>query len=73
MQVSSEIHQQQPIISGLPKKPERKGLSTEHGTEPGYNGVEYRYSATILKPEALEIGAEAGGRVRQAPGRAEPV
>jgi hypothetical protein len=31
------------------------GLSTKHGTEPGYNGVEYRYSATILKPEVLEM------------------
>jgi hypothetical protein len=30
------------------------GLNTRHGTEPGYNGVEYRYAATITKPEALE-------------------
>ena len=30
-------------------------LNTKHGTEPGYNGVEYRYSATILKPEVLEM------------------
>ena len=30
-------------------------LNTKHGSEPGYNGVEYRYSATILKPEALEM------------------
>ncbi len=31
------------------------GLDTKHGTEPGFNGVEYRYHATILKPEALEM------------------
>jgi hypothetical protein len=31
------------------------GLNTKHGTEPGYAGVEYRYSATILKPEVLEM------------------
>jgi hypothetical protein len=30
-------------------------LNTKHGSEPGYNGVEYRYVATILKPEALEM------------------
>jgi len=30
------------------------GLNTKHGTEPGFNGVEYRYAATILKPEVLE-------------------
>ena len=24
------------------------GLDTKHGTEPGFNGVEYRYHATIL-------------------------
>jgi hypothetical protein len=30
-------------------------LNTKHGTEPGFNGVEYRYSATILKPEVLEM------------------
>jgi hypothetical protein len=30
------------------------GLNTKHGSEPGFNGVEYRYAATILKPEALE-------------------
>jgi hypothetical protein len=29
-------------------------LNTRHGTEPGFNGVEYRYSATILKPEVLD-------------------
>ncbi|WP_406693620.1 hypothetical protein V5E97_21550 [Singulisphaera sp. Ch08] len=31
------------------------GLNTKHGSEPGYNGVEYRYDATITKPEALEM------------------
>jgi hypothetical protein len=31
------------------------GLNTKHGTEPGYAGVEFRYSATILKPEVLEM------------------
>jgi hypothetical protein len=31
------------------------GLDTKHGTEPGYTGVEFRYSATILKPEVLEM------------------
>ena len=30
-------------------------LNTKHGSEPGYNGVEYRYLATIQKPEALEL------------------
>jgi len=31
------------------------GLNTKHGTEPGYAGVEFRYSATIRKPEVLEM------------------
>jgi hypothetical protein len=31
------------------------GLNTKHGTEPGYNGVEFRYIAEIRKPEALEM------------------
>ncbi len=31
------------------------GLDTKNGTEPGYNGVEFRFSAVILKPEALGI------------------
>ena len=31
------------------------GLNTKNGTEPGYNGVEFRYSAIMLKPEALGI------------------
>jgi hypothetical protein len=30
-------------------------LNTKHGTEPGFNGVEYRYAAMIKKPEALEL------------------
>jgi hypothetical protein len=31
------------------------GLNTKNGTEPGFNGVEFRYSAVMLKPEALGI------------------
>ena len=31
------------------------GLNTRHGSEPGFNGVEYRYAATITKPEVLEM------------------
>jgi hypothetical protein len=31
------------------------GLNTKQGTEPGYGGIEYRYAATIQKPEVLEI------------------
>ena len=31
------------------------GLNTKQGTEPGINGVEFRYSAVILKPEVLEM------------------
>jgi hypothetical protein len=31
------------------------GLSTRHGVEPGFNGVEFHYVATITKPEALEM------------------
>ena len=31
------------------------GLNTKHGSEPGFNGVEYRYSATLRKPEVLEM------------------
>jgi hypothetical protein len=30
------------------------GLNTKHGTEPAYNGLEYKYVAEIKKPEALE-------------------
>ena len=30
-------------------------LNTKHGSEPGYNGVEFRYVAEIKKPEALEM------------------
>jgi hypothetical protein len=33
-------------------------LNTKNGTEPGYNGVEYRFSAVILKPESLKIVLE---------------
>jgi hypothetical protein len=31
------------------------GLNTKHGSEPGFNGVEYRYTATITKPDVLEM------------------
>jgi hypothetical protein len=31
------------------------GLNTRHGVEPGFNGVEFHYVATITKPEALEM------------------
>jgi hypothetical protein len=31
------------------------GLNTKQGTEPGFGGLEYRYAATIQKPEVLEI------------------
>lgn len=31
------------------------GLSTKHGAEPGFNGVEFRYDATIQKPEVLQM------------------
>jgi len=34
------------------------GLNTKQGVEPGYNGVEFRYSAVILKPEVLEMVRE---------------
>ena len=34
------------------------GLNTKNGTEPGYNGVEFRFSAVILKPESLKIVLE---------------
>src|SRR3954452_25512705 len=39
------------------------GLNTKHGSEPGYNGVEYRYSATILKPEVLEMVRRLEGEI----------
>ena len=31
------------------------GLNTRNGVEPGFNGVEFHYVATITKPEALEM------------------
>lgn len=31
------------------------GLNTRHGSEPGYNGVEFRYVAELRKPEVLEL------------------
>jgi hypothetical protein len=30
-------------------------LDTKHGVEPGFNGVEFRYDATIRKPEVLAL------------------
>ena len=39
------------------------GLDTKNGTEPGYNGVEFRYSAVILKPEALGIIRELEAQI----------
>lgn len=30
------------------------GLNTKHGSEPGYNGVEFHYVAELRKPEVLE-------------------
>ena len=39
------------------------GLDTKHGTEPGYNGVEFRYSAVMLKPEALGIIRELEAQI----------
>lgn len=31
------------------------GLNTKQGTEPAFGGIEYRYVATITKPEVLEM------------------
>jgi hypothetical protein len=39
------------------------GLDTKNGTEPGYNGVEFRYSAVILKPEVLTIIRELEAQI----------
>jgi hypothetical protein len=39
------------------------GLNTKHGSEPGYNGVEYRYAATINKPEVLEMVKRAEAEI----------
>ena len=39
------------------------GLDTKNGTEPGYNGVEFRYSAVMLKPEALGIIRELEAQI----------
>jgi hypothetical protein len=38
-------------------------LNTKHGTEPGYVGVEYRYVATIAKPEVLEMARKAESEI----------
>ena len=39
------------------------GLNTKQGTEPGYGGIEYRYAATIPKPEVLEIVRRAEAEI----------
>jgi len=39
------------------------GLDTKHGSEPGFNGVEFRYTATLLKPEVLEMVRRLEGQV----------
>ncbi len=39
------------------------GLNTKNGTEPGYHGVEFRYSAVMLKPEALGIIRELEAQI----------
>ena len=39
------------------------GLNTKNGTEPGHNGVEFRYSAVMLKPEALGIIRELEAQI----------
>jgi hypothetical protein len=31
------------------------GLNTRHGSEPGYNNIEYRFDATYRKPEIMEM------------------
>ncbi len=31
------------------------GLDTKHGSEPSFNGLEFRYDATIQKPEVLHM------------------
>jgi hypothetical protein len=31
------------------------GLNTKDGSEPGYNGVEFVYEATVKKPEVLQM------------------
>jgi hypothetical protein len=40
-------------------------LNTKHGTEPGYAGVEFRYVATITKPEVLEFAKKVEAEVDQ--------
>jgi len=39
------------------------GLNTKNGTEPGRNGVEFRYTAVMLKPEALGIIRELEAQI----------
>jgi len=61
--VKAAIHRANvPVYEDVLRLAEKKGqvqmlggLNTKHGTEPGYAGVEFRYSATIRKPEVLEM------------------
>ncbi len=39
------------------------GLNTKNGTEPGHHGVEFRYNAVMLKPEALGIIRELEAQI----------
>jgi hypothetical protein len=39
------------------------GLNTKQGTEPGYAGIEYRYAATVSKPEILEMVRRIEGEI----------
>ncbi len=39
------------------------GLETKSGTEPGFGGVEYRFEATIHKPEVLEMVRRIEGEI----------
>jgi hypothetical protein len=39
------------------------GLNTTNGTAPGAHGVEFRYSAVMLKPEVLEIIRELEAQI----------
>ncbi len=60
----------QPIYPDVLRLAEKKallqmltGLNTKQGTEPGYAGVEYRYLATIAKPEVLEIARKVESEI----------
>ncbi len=63
VQVKAAIQQSNvPIYEDVLRLAEKKallqmlnGLNTKQGTEPGFGGIEYRYAATIQKPEVLEM------------------